>query len=187
MILVGEEYIDFIAKEIKQNNYVDIVELGTRTGKCALRLKKLCPKINLTTYDVIEDFNTKEFLRANKINYVVANTRTVKHKHKKIDLLFCDTLHTAKQLIEEYNNFCDALHEKSMVIVDDVFLNDKGKAFVLIGDRNFVIGKPTRQSGLGVAYSDKWHKINYVVGESIPPIVANMWEIYNRLRYKSKL
>lgn len=181
------EYIQEIVKEIKKNNYRHIVELGTRTGLSALMIKKQCPNVFITTYDNIYDEETAKLLEEQDIKYVIGDVRTIKHNHSKIDLLFCDTLHTGKQLIDEYNNFYHALHDKSVVVVDDVFLNDKANGFALLGCYSYVLGNPVRSSGLGFARAIQWQKVNYVLGESIPPFMANIWERYNRVKNRLKL
>ena len=185
--LPENKYIQFISDIIVTNNCTEIVELGTRTGKSSLWLKELHPECNITTYDNIYDKQTAKLLKAKNIRYVVANTRTVKHDHTKIDLLFCDTLHTAKQLIDEYNNFRTALHKDSVIIVDDVFLNDKAHGFKSIQGIQVVFGSPLRNSGFGLIECDNdgiWKESTLIVADSLPPLLINIYEVYVRLTEK---
>ncbi len=185
-----KNYLEYISELIRTDfeyNAV-FVELGTRSGKSSQFLKKSWPYLRITTYDNVYSESVAKASKENDIKYIIANTRNVRHKHKKIDILFCDTMHTAAQLVAEYNNFRNALHEKSIIIVDDVFLNDKAHGFMSIPGQKIVLGYPTRPSGLGIIRFNKdwseWSKSHLVVAESIPPSISKMYEKYVRLMEK---
>ena len=116
--------------------YSLIVELGNREGLSTLAIfDALKDNHQFITFDIVHDlrFIPDEVWNDERFCFIqcdVNQEEIVKHKisentNRTIDLLFCDTIHTYKQINKEFNVIKKYLSDQAIILVDDIHLSDK--------------------------------------------------------------
>jgi predicted O-methyltransferase YrrM len=120
------------AKIIEKYKYQNIVELGTCIGLGSLYLSNVLEN-KLYTFEAnqacIVESNTL-FKRFNKSNIEIISGNIDNtsiefvSKQAKIDMLVMDANHTYEATINYFNTFLPALHENSLVVIDDIYWSE---------------------------------------------------------------
>ncbi len=108
----------------------NILELGTNLGITTSYLAKACPKAVITTMEGSQEI-LKEAekvwtkLKINNINTITGNIDTTLPQwiktQKKLDWVIMDANHTEEATMRYYNLIKPLLHEKSIVLIDDIY------------------------------------------------------------------
>ncbi|MFA6049634.1 MAG: class I SAM-dependent methyltransferase [Candidatus Paceibacterota bacterium] len=136
-----------------------IVELGNREGAglCSFWGGLTEPDQEIHTFDVVPDLRfvgpaIKEDQRVKiYINDVLSPEAYQLFDTKSIDVLFCDTIHTADQLSKEWAVWSPRLAEQAIVFIDDINLEDKITAFRAINQERLEMTE-LHASGFGVVF-----------------------------------
>ena len=113
-----------------------IVELGNREGMSTLAIyDALKPKQKFYTIDIVKDLRMlpKSFFEDNRINVIYGDCTSDKvvslFNDDSIDFLFSDTIHHYAQIDKEFNTYKNKMKDNSIIYVDDIRLNDKGRFY----------------------------------------------------------
>ena len=164
-------YYALFAEFIRRAEVKTVVELGNREGAgilamyTGMKANTNHDNIHLYTIDTVRNlrFVPKEVLEDRNVYYIFGDVLKPSvyrlFSDKKIDMLFCDTIHTRKQLQSEWAIYKQYLSEEAIVFVDDILLADKKKAFDAIGQESL---EDTRlhSSGFGIAFYEKEKDVN---------------------------
>lgn len=144
-----------------------IVELGNREG-CALGalwhgLSE--PTQKIYSFDLVRDLRfvpsyiqNDPRVRTYVMNVNAPEAYTIFDK-VPIDVLFCDTIHTAEQLSNEWNLYSPRLADQAIVFVDDINIGDKKTAFDRISQGYETLGDTQLHgSGFGIIFFNRHRK-----------------------------
>lgn len=159
------KYYALFSEFVRRAELKTIVELGNREGAGILAFysgMKANPAadIHLYTIDLISDLRllSEDIRRAENIHYIYGDVLEAsvykRFRGKAIDILFCDTIHTAKQLYKEWKIYEPYLADEAVIFVDDVMLADKGDAFERIRHEK-LIDTDLHTSGFGVIFYNR--------------------------------
>ena len=113
-----------------------IVELGNREGMSTLAIyDDLKPNQKFYTIDIIKDLRVmpKSFFNDDRVEIIYddcVNEKIVSlFEDNSIDFLFSDTIHYYEQVNKEFIAYKDKMKNDSIMFVDDIGINDKGRFF----------------------------------------------------------
>jgi predicted O-methyltransferase YrrM len=133
-----------------------IVELGNREGMSTLAIyDSLKPKQKFYTIDIVQDLRLlpKKFFEDDRVNIVYDNCTNPNvlsmFLNNSIDFLFSDTIHHYHQISKEFDVYKNKMKNNSLLFVDDIKINDKGKFFdEWIGEK-YSLDSWAHESGFG--------------------------------------
>ena len=139
-----------------------IVELGNREGAglCSFWGGLTEPDQEIHTFDVVADlcFVPPSIKADPRVKIYIQNVLQPEtyglFDTKPIDILFCDTIHTADQLSKEWAMWAPRLANQAIVFVDDINLEDKIVAFREINQERLELTK-LHASGFGVVFFNR--------------------------------
>jgi hypothetical protein len=133
-----------------------IVELGNREGLSTLSIyEALKPNQKFYTIDIEKDLRLlpESFFNDERVIILYDNCLNDNilslFKDKSIDLLFSDTTHTYNQINSEYDSYRNKMKDESILLVDDIKLNDKGVFFDKWDGEKYSLGSWSHESGFG--------------------------------------
>lgn len=153
-------YYYFFKEFIKKAKPPVIVELGNREGLGVISIYAGLsdPNQNFISVDIKKDLRyvPRKILKDNKVNFFIADClNPIFHiglfQNIKIDMLFCDTQHTYRQLKSEWEIYEKYLSDEAIVFVDDVNIDDK-KIFFDTIKQDKIIDYNLHASGFGVIF-----------------------------------
>ena len=114
--------------------------MGNREGLSTISIIDALKKNDqFITFDIIKDlrFFPHELWADERFTFVQADVNDLESvdaamsalTNKKIDLLFCDTLHTYSQITSEFEVFKRYLSPQAIILIDDIHLADKYRFF----------------------------------------------------------
>lgn len=120
--IVRDQTILYIVKIIRNNNFINVLEIGTGYGYSA---NFLCDNINFLKIDTIEK-NIKNFEIAclfphKNINYILDSAFTWESS-KKYDLIFIDGPKSKQKIL--FEKFTNYLLNDGIIVIDNIFLKD---------------------------------------------------------------
>jgi hypothetical protein len=133
-----------------------IVELGNREGLSTLSIyESLKPNQKFYTIDIEKDLRLlpESFFNDERVIILYDNCLNDNilslFKDKSIDLLFSDTTHTYNQINSEYDSYKNKMKDESILLVDDIKLNDKGVFFDRWSGEKYSLDSWAHESGFG--------------------------------------
>jgi hypothetical protein len=133
-----------------------IVELGNREGLSTLSIyEALKPNQKFYTIDIEKDLRLlpESFFNDERVIILYDNCLNDNilslFKDKSIDLLFSDTTHTYNQINSEYDSYKNKMKDESILLVDDIKLNDKGVFFDKWDGEKYILDSWAHESGFG--------------------------------------
>ncbi len=124
--IIQDEGLFFLKKIILENNYFDILELGTAIGYSAIKMASLNRNITITTIERNEKMyeqacdNIKSSSYANQINLVFSDIKEYRDNNK-YDLIFVDA---GKAHYYEYlQQFIDNLKKDGIMVFDNLIFH----------------------------------------------------------------
>lgn len=125
--LSSSKYSALYQRAIKKYNCTNVVELGTSLGVNTLYLAESATQV--TTLEGSEAIAglaelTFQFAGAENIRLIHGNINATLpdliQKERKIDFAFIDANHTYKDTINYFNLLLKSIHEKSILVLDDI-------------------------------------------------------------------
>ena len=140
----------------------NILELGNQLGVSTMMMYyEMAPDARMVTIDILKDqrFVPDEALNDTRVRFCIGDALDLRTYGDKIpidiDFLFTDTIHFYKQLKDEYSIYRHLLANRAIIVIDDIYLNDKGKLFDELPLRKWDISKFAHPSGFGVALYER--------------------------------
>lgn len=119
-------FIFLLAKEFAVGS--TFVELGTWRGGSSMVMAEGAPGAVIFTYDVNQG-QLYEAAKRSNVNYESRDSVQVMPEISAVDLLFIDTEHDGARPLLEFESWKHLLGQDSVVLFDDITLNDKMKKF----------------------------------------------------------
>ena len=133
-----------------------IVELGNREGMSTLAIyEALKPNQKFYTIDIIKDLRVlpTEFFNDNRIKILYGDCTSdyilKEFEDNSIHFLFSDTVHHYDQVNKEFNVYKNKLKKDSIMLVDDINLNDKIRFYDEWVGEKYSLGPWCHESGFG--------------------------------------
>ena len=120
--IMMEDGIELLCKLIKENEYFDILELGTAIGYSAIRMAELDCNIHVTTLEIDEQRYTQALKNISDAGLddqieAILEDALIYETDQKFDLIFIDA---AKSQTQRYlDHFVGNLKENGIVVVDN--------------------------------------------------------------------
>jgi hypothetical protein len=115
---------EFVYSDIIKINQPKILEFGVDKGISTSFFLNICEKNkgNLTSVDIINYNNILHNKRWNFINTHDSNYKTIlKKNHSTFDVIFLDTIHTAKHIEKIFYIYFSKLKINGYFLIDDIF------------------------------------------------------------------
>jgi len=129
--LTNVKFSSLYQRIITDNKFSTIVELGTSLGINSLYLASTAGT-KVATFEGSDQIaaiaeTTFEFAGASNISIIKGNISQTLSRHiqmlRKIDFVFMDANHTYEATVQYFKTIVNRLHEKSIVVVDDIHLH----------------------------------------------------------------
>lgn len=191
-------YFHWLTLLAKHSDSKLIVELGNRYGTSTIALYHgLKTNQRLITLDTEHDqrYVTDLMFKDPRVKFIYGDCINLKSYLDSnesipidIDILFTDTIHFYEQVSSEFEVYEPLLSDEAIIIIDDIYLNDKGRFFYGTPHKKYDLSQLCHGSGFGVIhYIRPIEERNKTKEERIQIALlrsANVWERrYNNLNY----
>lgn len=135
------KYLYFMHLLTKHSDrFKNIVELGNREGLSTLAVATaLSPGQHFMSIDIIKDlrFVPNNIRESPQITFLFGDCLSpgiVDAVPKNIDMILFDTVHTYKQVSQEWNKYKPLLSDQAVVLIDDINFGDKWRVLSELGE-----------------------------------------------------
>jgi len=153
----GGFYHQFLALFTRYTQPENILELGNAFGVSTIMIaSELLPNAKLTTVDILKDQRyVPEFVyKDNRIRFVYGDDLDLNiygnNIPQGIDWWFTDTVHFYQQIRDEYNVYEPLLKDGAFILIDDIWVKDKGKLFQELPFEKWDLSSWCHHNGFGL-------------------------------------
>jgi len=190
----GEGYFPWLNGLVRETKAKLIVELGNRYGCSTISIfSGMSSDQKLISVDLVEDqrYLPDQIYNSDQVELIIGDCLDLSIYDDvpiDIDILWSDTEHTYDQILKEFQIYRYLLADKSIIVIDDIFLNDKKKFYDLWQGAKVELSQICHFNGFAVlqylseySHLDRKFRIQQATRESMKILSEQKWDLHKRV------